>query len=277
MMADPANGRAPTPLQIETVEADAWADLQRSLPSEFRARLGIDVRLRDNVTLLVARNTRELILNRVIGLGLSDPLSESELDAVIAEYASAGVARFMIQWSPAGQPANAEDWFAARGFTLLSKITKLYRLIDDAEPAFVLPPELRIDEIGPRDGERFEEIVAAPLGVPEGLGPGIRSTLGTPGWKYYLAYAGERPVAGAALYARDGRGWCGLGATLPAERGRGAQTALLRRRIADARAQGCAWVAADTLVTKAPSQSRRNMERVGFCAMYERPNYVLEL
>ncbi len=267
----------PTPIQVETIEADAWIDLQRSLPSEFRERLGIDVRHRNGLTLLFASNTRELIINRVMGLGLSEPFSETVLDTIVAEYTSAGVSRFMIQWSPAGQPANAADWFAERGFTLLSKITKLYRLIDGAEPAVALSAELRIDEIGPRDGELFEEIVAAPLGVPEGLGPGIRSTLGKPGWKYYLAYDGDRPIAGGALYVQDGRGWCGLGATLQADRGRGAQTALLCRRLADARALGCAWVAADTLVTTVPSQSRRNMERVGFVPMYERPNYRLDL
>src|ERR1700737_2135302 len=221
----------PSALQIEAVEADAWAELQQSLPIDFRERLGIHVRRRYGATLLLAVGTRELAINRVAGLGLDSPLSEHQLDDVVSEYAAAGVPRFIIQWSPAGQPARAIEWFSDRGFVLLSRITKLYRIIDGAAPIAEREASIWVEEIEPFQGDLFEQIVAPPLGVPEGLGLGIRSTIGKPGWHFYLAYDGSRPIAGAALFSAKGRGWFGLGATLPTDRCRGAQSALLARRI----------------------------------------------
>jgi hypothetical protein len=73
--------------------------------------------------------------------------------------------------------------------------------------------------------------------------------------------------------------WCGLGATIESDRRRGAQAALLARRLHDAANDGCEWVSADTLaeMTDRPSQSYRNMTRAGFTTLYDRPNYLLDL
>lgn len=73
----------------------------------------------------------------------------------------------------------------------------------------------------------------------------------------------------------DGEGaWFGLGATLPAHWNTGAQTALLSRRIRDARALGCQWVSAETHPASADrNPSLRNMTRAGMQVMYLRPWY----
>jgi hypothetical protein len=136
-----------------------------------------------------------------------------------------------------------------------------------------------VREIGPDDAQTFENVVAAPLGVPDGLGVGIRSTIGLPGWRFYLVYDGHRPIAGSALYVQGRMAWCGLGATIESDRRRGAQAALLARRLRDAAADGCEWASADTLAATVdkPSQSYRNMQRAGFTTLYDRPNYLLDL
>jgi hypothetical protein len=267
----------PSAYQVEAIEAAAWADLQRSLPMALREQLGVTVHDRSGATLLLASGSRELAINRVIGLGLQKPLSRFELDGVVAEYTRAGVERFIIQWSPAALPSQATAWFSERGFINVSSIAKMYRQVDATAQPPAIDTALRVEEIDAQHADVFECVVAPALGVPVGLGPGIRSTIGKPGWRFYLAYDGSRPVAGAALHVQEGGGWLGLGATLLDDRGRGAQTALLARRIADARELGCAWVTADTLVTARPSQSRRNMERSGFVHWYDRPNYALDV
>ena len=63
----------------------------------------------------------------------------------------------------------------------------------------------------------------------------------------------------------DGLGYLANAATLPAMRGRGCQTALLARRIADAAAAGC-----DTIASLAEfgSGSQRNLERAGLRVAY---------
>ncbi len=270
---------APSAADIELIEAEAWAELQLNLSAEILRRLGVSVQRRSGAVLLIAGNSPTLPINRVIGLGLGAPLTERELDDVIGEYAAAGVERFIVQWSPAAQPAVAHDWFLERSFTVLARpITKLYRRAG-AMHAIVADPLLTVREIEPRYAQTFEDLVAAPLGVPEGLGPGIRSTIGLPGWRFYLVYDGHRPIAGAALYVKGQMAWCGLGATIEGDRRRGAQGALLARRLSDAAADGCEWVTADTLAETAEraSQSYRNMTRAGFTTLYDRPNYLLDL
>lgn len=238
----------------------------------------IRVERRSGGVLLIAASPA-LPINRVVGIGLAAPLTEDELDDIIARYATSNAERFIIQWSPAANPADAHRWFINRGFTMLPRpITKLYCRAG-ATHALVADPLLAVREIGPEDAQTFEELVAAPLGVPAGLGPGIRSTIGLPGWRFYLVFDGNRPIAGSALYVRGRMAWCGLGATIESDRRRGAQAALLARRLHDAAGDGCVWVSADTLAEMAdqPSQSFRNMRRAGFATLYDRPNYLLDL
>src|SRR5699024_8755589 len=118
------------------------------------------------------------------------------------------------------------------------------------------------------------DIVGSQLSVPERVRPAIVSTIGQPGWHFYFAVADDRPVAGAAMYTgRDGA-WFGWAATLPEYRNRGAQTALLVRRIRDAEQAGCRWISAEAIPeSQAPNPSLWNMKRLGLRELYHRPLY----
>ena len=65
-------------------------------------------------------------------------------------------------------------------------------------------------------------------------------------------------------------------ATLPPERGRGAQGALMARRMRDAAEMGCKWVITETgeETPDLPNPSYRNMVRLGFKLAYFRQNYI---
>jgi len=70
----------------------------------------------------------------------------------------------------------------------------------------------------------------------------VQGRLGQPGWSLYLARLDGKAAATAILYIRDKVGYCADAATDPALRGRGLQTALLHRRIADASAAGVDFI-----------------------------------
>jgi hypothetical protein len=95
------------------------------------------------------------------------------------------------------------------------------------------------------------------------------------GWRCYVARLEGVAVAYGALYvAADGVGVCAAAATLPAARGRGCQTALLRRRIADAARAGCELV----VVQASPgSGSQRNLQRIGLELAYTRVTWTWSL
>lgn len=275
--ADPMDD-VPSAADIEHIEAEAWSELQTSLPRELKHRLGIRVARIGGGVVLLAKHSDTLAINRAVGLGLGGGCCDADLEAVAAEYAADDIARFVIQWSPAASARYTPDWFAARGFTVLSRMAKVYRRAATAVNEFSFDPRLVVTEIDPGEAELFEQIVARPLGVPPEMGPGVRSTVGHPGWRHYVVRDGGRPIAGAALYARGAHAWLGLCATVESDRGRGAQMALLARRLEDAAADGCAWVSADTIAETAdrPNKSYRNMRRAGFSLLYERPNYLMD-
>jgi GNAT superfamily N-acetyltransferase len=92
-----------------------------------------------------------------------------------------------------------------------------------------------------------------------------------PGWSLYLARADGRPAAGATLFLHQGVGYLADAATDPAFRGRGLQSALLRRRVRYAARAG-----ADVVFSGAEpfSSSHRNMERVGLRVQFMRTKWL---
>lgn len=79
-------------------------------------------------------------------------------------------------------------------------------------------------------------------------------------WRLYLARIDGVPVAMAVLAVCDGLGYLANAATLPEFRGRGAQSALIARRIADAEAEGCELVVSQCVPG---GTSHRNLHRAG--------------
>jgi GNAT superfamily N-acetyltransferase len=121
--------------------------------------------------------------------------------------------------------------------------------------------------------EEFLDAYIAGRSVKDGAGfkANVRPWLNEPGWHLYLGRVDGRPAAAAILFVHDRVGYCADAATDPAHRGRGLQTALLARRIADGRDAGVdfACSAAEFL-----SQSHRNMERAGFRIQFVRARWT---
>ncbi len=96
----------------------------------------------------------------------------------------------------------------------------------------------------------------------------------------YVAYDGPVPVATGSLFAKDGSRWLAMGATLPAYRGRGAQSAIIARRVNDGIADGLTNVSTATrepIMGKGNGDgefhSYRSMLGLGFTLAYSRIHY----
>jgi hypothetical protein len=261
--------------QIECIEADAWAELQLAVPEEHRTRIGIQVHRHGRALSLLTTGIDNATVNRTFGLGFDEEFSLEQFDRIALEYSSAGIARWLVQWSPGAKPADPVPIFTARGGRRVSPTIKLWRPVVAANSVTVAPG-LRVVEIGLEDAAMFEATVAKPLGVPTDMAPGIRSTIGHPGWHFYLVFDDQRPIAGAAMFVHGDGAWFGVSGTATTDRGRGAQTALLARRLHDAEALGCKWVSADTRAETAeqPNPSFHNMRRAGLDVLYERPTFL---
>ena len=252
---------------VEYGEAEAYFDFYSAAPASWE----VIVKRIGSAILLLAPQMDVVLFNRVIGLGLGESIRENMVDEILEQYQRAGVRNFAIQVSPAAQPILVE-WLATRGLSAQDRWSKVYRTID---PPAIIPTDLRTQRIGQEFAEAFAEVASAAFGMPKDILPWLANHVGRNNWYHYLAFDGDNPVATAALYVRKEVGWLGIGSTLPAYRRRGAQGALMARRITDAAGLGCRWLVTETGedLPEHPNPSYHNMLRTGFKLAYHRTNY----
>jgi hypothetical protein len=147
-------------------------------------------------------------------------------------------------------------------------------------PQHPIATALTIRQVDVASAGSFGNIVAAGFGMPGAFGPWFANIVGRPLFIAYLAYDAGQPVAAALMYVAGEWAWLGFAATLPEFRGRGAQSALLARRISDG--LSCT-VKGFTTETGAPPPgeehkhpSFRNISRAGFEVAYIRQNFRLD-
>lgn len=258
---------------LEAVEAGVWHDLYDAAHPEDVATCGIQVSTIDTATVLMAAHVDVLGFNRTIGLGLGAPARADVLDAIVERYEAAGVPRFFVQVSPAAQPAALFDALQRRGFDHYNNWVKLFR---DVAPPPDVATDLRIERARPTLAASFADLLVPAFDWPEHVHAWLTRLVGRPGWRHYVAFDGDVPAAMAALYVTETYGYLGPAATHPDYRRRGAQSALIARRIRDARALGCQYLVTETAEDRPdhPAPSYRNMRRFGFNVAYVRPNYI---
>lgn len=187
-------------------------------------------------------------VNRVAG-----DLSEADVPLIAAWYG--GVAHMISTHEP----------LDGYGYRAGLAYAQFERVPDAAEAA---PTDLRVEQVGSQGGLHFARPVATAFGIPEGP---LRFLPGRPGWTCLVAFAGDDAVAAGALFVEGDEGYLTLGGTLPAARGRGAQSALLAERVAVAGRLGLRAVTTETGADGGPSF--RNILATGFREVGEIRNW----
>jgi len=257
----------------ERIEADAWEDIYAAVPPSFAASTGLRTERVGGGCLALLPALPHPLFNRWIGFGLEAPVSDTDLDHVQAVYTQAGVAGYALSPSPLAQTDDLDRRLQERGLSIPYRWTIMAR--DTATPAPSPTADLAIRAIDQEEADLFAQTLPRAYETPDFLLPLAAATVGHDRWHHYLAYDGVTPVACAALYVTETAAWCGLAATLPSHRSRGAQSGLFARRIADAAALGCRYVITGTVEQTPdwPNASYRNMVRAGFRQLYLRPNW----
>jgi len=250
----------------EQVEAAGWADLMRACPAGLAQGLGLSVDQQAEAITSIASRVPPPIFNRSCGWR-----TEGDWTAALDRHRRSGAAEFFLQPLPDAGPTFA-GWARAQGLVHRSRWAKMIR--DCATPAEART-DLTITEAGTKHADAFAAVVLGGFGMPPLLAPWLVALAARPGWRSYVGWDGNTAVAAAALRIDGGTAWCGLGATLPDHRGRGGQSAMFARRIADAAAAGCHVVVTETGedTEAAPNPSYRNMVRTGFRLAHFRDNW----
>jgi hypothetical protein len=257
---------------VEIVEAQALTEMAEAIAPDAAARYDVHAERIGPAVALAMRRVDVPMFNRVVGLGITEPVTETVLDVIEAVYRGAPV-RYLVQLSPTVLSSKLHARLEARGWPRKDNWVNLIR---GTEPPPEVQTNLRIEHIGKEVAEPVARIMCVAFEVPDQYGAVFTGPIGQPSWHHYLAYDGDMPVAAGALFVRDQVAYLAGGATLPEHRKQGAQGALLSRRIRDAADLGCRYVVTETW-EETPGRynsSYHNLLRAGFRFAYARPNYI---
>lgn len=221
--------------------------------------LNIEIRRFGNATALLTPGIPIIDFNKVLCFGPDEmPL----LDEIINFYEQHGMEEFGITIIPSRTSPELLAAMVERGMYQYGFHTAFYGL-PEWEPAEA-NPHVVVREIKEEEIPTFAELFVKSFNVPPHLlaseTENLRGLYGQPEWRMYLAFVEEQAAGFALMQIREEVACLALAGTLEEWRGRGVQTALLERRLVDAKEAGCGL-----LVSQASygSASARNMQKVG--------------
>jgi GNAT superfamily N-acetyltransferase len=273
-MAEQADGVTYDPKALDETERRYWRECWESVPVEPAAERGIEVRDFGPIQASVVADLPEArMLNLVLGAASPDAAEGGHLSAAL-DWVEARRVDFYVPVKPGSlEAAAAEAQLERRGYEHGYAWMKFVR---DLSPSTLSEPEgVEVVELDAGEGEPLGRITAEGFELPPWAAVFFSDLPGRKDWRCYAANVDGEPQAGATMLINDGVAEFGMAATLESARGRGCQTALLHRRIEDARAAGCRTLFVETgeRTSDRPSASYRNILKAGFKEAYLRPNW----
>jgi hypothetical protein len=204
--------------QIERAEIRAWLDLYAAAPADFVAQYRPEILRAGGVILTRCAAIPFVHFNCVMNLGVGEPATEPQLDAVLAQYREAGVSAFAVYHNPYCRPRELAEWLQARGLKARGGWDRIYR--GGAPPTGAIGDSPGFSPLEPI--EKVTHATAAEwTGFLDGLyrlpaGPWLRCLVGRPGWHHYLLRSSGKIVAARTMYLHaDGMAWLGIEAPVP--------------------------------------------------------------
>jgi GNAT superfamily N-acetyltransferase len=221
--------------------------------------------------------------NKLIALGFDGIPDLDELERIERAHA-ARRARLQVELCTLADPAVGR-FLTARGYHLIGFENVLAKSLE--EVAAVDREGVSITDVTNADSALWITTVtdaflhADVFDGPESHESFERATLertygyfaAVPGSSRLLARLDGEVAGGASLYLRDKTALLCGAATLPANRRRGVQSALLQTRLRHAREAGCDLA---VVTTQPGSKSQENVQRAGFELIYSRAILVKE-
>jgi ribosomal protein S18 acetylase RimI-like enzyme len=227
-------------------------------------------------------------IGRAVGMGFDGPVTAADLDRLEEFYRTHG-APAQLDLCPLSDPSLLELVKEREyGIVELNNVrylrigetggeSKGAREASHALSSQPLPPGIEIRRGTKEEAGILSSIVSRSFfedgNIPEGFGDLLTPMYEFPGSITYGAYVDGEPAAAAAgLVIPEHRVLALFGAgTLPAFRGRGIQTALLRTRMQAAAEAGCEYA---VIVTLGGTTSERNSARLGFQCAYSKATVI---
>jgi GNAT superfamily N-acetyltransferase len=203
-------------------------------------------------------------LNRAYLCGTEAGMDFDSVERLIDLFKAEGVKRFFVWLSPGPDMEVMRRWLRGSGLCRIRR-TGYPTLCRSVRSPVQFRTDLEIREVS------VDDIGAARDQLGDTLWPEYARSAGAEDFFHYMAFDGGRPVAIAALCIFEDIGYLTAAATAESHRKRGAQQALIAKRIERAEQIGCAIEVSETLYML--EHSYRNLQRAGFQEVYEKEVY----
>jgi hypothetical protein len=242
-------------------------------PHDAVDALGVAVEWHAGALAVRCRGLPISLFNRVIGLGTLAPADPELIDEVV-QRARAHEAKLIWFHVASTAPAALTEALTARGF-VPAKRARWAKVMRGVEPPPEIATDLRIEELDHAHADDVSAVLGEAFAGPPLMTPLLVSPIGRSPWRAFGAFDGERLVAAGLMFVHGDTAWLGMGGTLASHRGRGAQGAIMARRIREAIAAGCTAIATETgePIGDEANPSLGNMLRCGFQRVDARANF----
>jgi hypothetical protein len=253
-------------------------DMWKSVVAEAVTESGVEVQAFGPVQATAFGDLPEVhSLNQVQGAAEPGAIEDGYLGSAV-EWMRAREVDYRVPVAESRPGATeAEAWLSKRGYEQGGGWVKLVR--EATLPDLPESPEITIYELGEDDGdgEGLSAIAAEALELPVTAGALFFSLPQKDHWRCYTAALAPdgAVVATGSMLIQGGVAQFGPGTTLERARGRGCNTALLRRRLIDAAEAGCHTIFVE-LGEHDPdclAGAYRNLRRAGFEEAYRSRNW----
>ena len=212
-----------------------------------------------------------LYVNRALAVGLGGPMVGDDFALLEERSAAVGVPPSVDVVPTADR--SVTELAAARGYGILRFLTTHIRPLGSDADELPVDPSIEIERAGGELLDVWQAVAAAGFDVGEGAGrrasdafAKAAAVVDEGGFLLARDARDGRPLGCASVTIRDGLATLGGMTTLPPERGRGVQAALISHRLRLAVAAGCDLAASSTIPA---NRSERNLARAGFRPLYE--------
>jgi GNAT superfamily N-acetyltransferase len=203
-------------------------------------------------------------MNRVYLCGTEAGMESDTVRRLIDLFTTEGVKRFFVWLSPGPDMDLMRRWLEESGMSRIRR-TGYPTLARQGRLPVQYKTDLEIREVGAREIENAREQLG------ETMWPEFVRSAGEDDFFHYMAFDDGRPVAIATLCMFEDLGYLMAAATAETHRKRGAQQALIAKRIERAQQAGCSMLVSETLYML--EHSYRNLQRAGFEEVYEKEVY----
>lgn len=260
--------------ELDRVEARFWREVWESVPPAVAAEHGVELASFGPVQSTLVDGLADVgMMNLTLGATAPGAVADGDLGTAVDRARARGVAGYVPVTPDLPETEAAESWLAENGFAPAYGWMTFVR--DAHPPRFKTAGDVEIVAVEDPDAAPFGTIAALGFGLPAWSADLFANLPGRPGWHCYVAHVGGEPQACGAMLIDGEVAQLGFGATLEPARGRGAQLALLGRRLEDAAGAGARLLFVETgeRDPDRPAASYRNILRAGFEEAYVRPNW----